>query len=248
MPLSGEPQKEETEEKAQGTPEITEKEKLIERTSQQKKAGKGILPGQLTPRRKAMSMRKSLFSLLGLLALATPTQAGIIVTNESMYDAGGGLTTFTYSVNIAQDDGIKFGDFFRVNDFAGYVPGSILAPAGWSASVQLVSPLLPPNVVLTWGDEASLFNLIFVYTGPTTLFGPQAINGFSADTIFNQDSTRLKDFVGRNTKSLGPATGTFVDSVGSLIVPTNPVPEPSTVGLMALGLALSGIPWMKRSK
>ena len=78
---------------------------------------------------------------------------------------GTGPFTYSYAAVINASDSVVAGNFFRIYDFGGYVPGSIAAPAGWTASVALLNPTPPPNVVLTHGDDPTISNLIFTYTG-----------------------------------------------------------------------------------
>ena len=146
---------------------------------------------------------------------------------------GTGPFTYSYASAINASDSIVSGNFFRIYDFGGYVPGSITAPAGWTASTALVNPTPPPNVVLTHGDDPTITNLIFTYTG-AQIDGPQVFTGFTAQsTILATVGNGLiaKDYVGRATQTL---SGEFVDSVGNVAVPAI-VPEPSSCILLGLG-------------
>ena len=79
------------------------------------------------------------------------------------------------------------GSFFTIYDFVGYVPGSVKAPAGWTAQVAFVgltpSTQIPP-------DSPTIHNLTFVYTGATSPDkGPLNVSGFSAESTFGVANT-----------------------------------------------------------
>src|SRR5437764_14186069 len=50
--------------------------------------------------------------------------------------------TWTYQVNLSAGSQVQNGDEFIIYDFGGYTGGSITAPAGWTATAQLITP--PP--------------------------------------------------------------------------------------------------------
>ena len=164
-------------------------------------------------------------------------------------DNGGGLTTFDFSASIAANDVISSGDFFRIYDFGGYVPGSAVAPAGWTASVANSNPTPPPNVILSYGDDPTIPNLIFTYTGPGSLNGPLTINGFTAQTSSYTGTFVLKDFASQ----VHSVSGGNVAGIGAIAVAPRAVavPEPSTLAPFALagaGLLGLGLRARKRSK
>jgi len=142
-----------------------------------------------------------------------------------------GGTAYNYSLSIASGEQINPGDFFRVYDFGSF-NGVVATPAGFTFSSALTNPTPPPNVILSHGDDATIPNLTWTYTGTTPIVGPTIVTGFSADSTSSQ--TTVKDFASRFTESTGQTAGAPVDSVGSISVPA-PVPEPATVGLLAAG-------------
>jgi len=180
-------------------------------------------------------------SLGALLAVQSEARAGFTISLESTSTTGA-LTTYSYSAAIAPEDEIKSGDFFRIYDFNGYQPGSIAAPAGWTATVANSNNTPPPSVLLNHGDDSSIPNLIFTYNGAATIFGSltPSIPGFTAVT--NHTPSDVKDFVGQLTKATGPTAGSLIGSVGDIVVPsgTLAVPEPASLVSCGLGIVLLG--------
>lgn len=167
---------------------------------------------------------------------ASQAQAGFTITLGSV-TAEGSDYRWNYSAAITGSDEIRTGDFFRIYDFFGYVPGSITAPAGWTASVALTNTTPPPNVFIPLGDDGGVFNLIFTYTGAATISGATTINGFTALSTFGVLGNN-KNYVGRNTQATGATAGQPVDAVGDVRVPG--VPEPASVISTALGAVVLG--------
>jgi hypothetical protein len=183
---------------------------------------------------------------LGLLALGgAPARAGFTVTLDSGSPTGSGPYTYSYTASIPDGDQINAGNFFRIYDFAGYVSGTVTAPAGWTVATNNTDPVPPPNVILSHGDDPAVPNLTFTYNGASPIVGPTAISGFTAQSTFPLEGA-IKDFVGRDTKATGPTAGSAVDSVGDIKVPG--VPEPSAVVSSAIGLALLGLGCAARSR
>ena len=78
---------------------------------------------------------------LGLSLLATPAaRAGLIPNQVTVTPTSGGNYTWSYNVVVTSDVYVQPGDYFTIYDFAGAVPGSITAPAGWTLSTQMSAP------------------------------------------------------------------------------------------------------------
>jgi hypothetical protein len=183
---------------------------------------------------------------LGLLALGGgQARAGFTVTLDSGSPTGSGPFTYSYTASIPDGDQINPGNFFRIYDFAGYVAGTVTAPAGWVATTNNTDPVPPPSVILSHGDDPTVPNLTFTYNGTSPIVGATSISGFTAQSTFPLQGA-IKDFVGRDTKSTGPTAGSAVDSVGDIRVPG--VPEPSAVVSVSIGLALLGLGCAARSR
>jgi len=185
--------------------------------------------------------------VIGLtLALLTVRCEGALSVNLGVLSPSGRITEFGYLVTIApESDEVRAGDFFRIYDFAGYVPGSIIIPSGWTASVSLTdSP--PPGTALLYGDDPTLVNLTFTYTGAAPILGGssgQIIGPFDAESLgasLAPPAMTSKDFVASITNAIYPSGGlngpTFV-SEGTVAVPA-PVPEPASLGLLTLATPL----------
>lgn len=185
-------------------------------------------------------------AVVGLAVLAGGAQkaeAGFTITLASI--SGSGPYTWNYTAAITASDEIRTGDFFRIYDFYGYVPGSITAPAGWTATVQNSSPTPPPDVFVPLGDDPAVPNLIFTYTGAATIAGPTTIFNFTAQSDFGALGP-LKNFVGRNTQGTGANVGDRVDVVGNVRVPA--VPEPASLISTSLGVVALGLFYARRRK
>jgi len=181
---------------------------------------------------------------LGLLSAGLgEARAAFTVTLVSTAPSGPN-TQFNFSAAIAPEDTLTAGDFFRIYDFAGYVAGSITAPAGWTGSTALVNPTPPPDVILGHGDDPALTNLIYTYNG-APVAGPLTIAGFSAVSTLN-NLIVTKDFVGRVTKGTGATAGSPVDSVGDIRVPG--VPEPTSLVSGSIGVILFGVVYACRHR
>jgi len=143
--------------------------------------------------------------------------------------------TWTYQVDLSAGAQVQNGDEFIIYDFGGYNTGSIAAPAGWTATAQLLTPP-PVGVVLANIDDPTLNNLVFVRNGGTVINGGASeisLGNFSATTSFTSstfDSFAYQDHSNANPN--GPP-GTRQASI-----PVAAVPEPAALGIAASGLGL----------
>ncbi len=194
-----------------------------------------------------MKRSHSLFLALAAMAvvgLASTAHAGITVTLDPGVTpnpsgtGGAGPFGYSYDIGITPSDSIVTGDFFRIYDFLGY-DGVSSSPADWTLTVTDSNPVPPPNVILSHGDDPTVENLTWTYTGTTTITGATTIPGFNAESV-DDLLGGLKDYVGRDTQATGPTAGSNVDSVGSVQVPGLPqgVPEPASLAVLGLGSLL----------
>lgn len=176
---------------------------------------------------------------LGLLAAgSSEARAGFTVSLSGTSTNGSGNTVFNYTASTTANDQIAPGNFFRIYDFNGYIPGSITAPAGWTVSVSATDT--PPSSVTLKYPDTTVPNLTFTYTGSTSLGASQTITGFSATSKFSGQGG-IQDFVGQTTPTDG-STGT---SRGDIVVPS-PVPEPTSLISGGIGIILLGLGYRSR--
>lgn len=166
-------------------------------------------------------------------ATASPANVELLsVTQE------GSFFRFNYDLALAQNESVVAGDFFTIIDFAGLVPGSTTAPAGFTSSSSLVGPTAQ-NVSPM--DNAGIPNITFTSTGATQIGG--RISGFSALSQFG--SITSGTFTAETTDAGGPVRGN-ISSIGPAAVPQ--VPEAGTLALLGVGLALGGIATARRRR
>ncbi|MFO0951405.1 MAG: hypothetical protein U0835_09695 [Isosphaeraceae bacterium] len=162
--------------------------------------------------------------------------------------SGGGPTfdgtnyTYTYSVQLAAGEVVSSGNFFRVYDFLGYVDNSAVGPnSSWVATKSLTDASPSPSQVLFHGDDATVPNITFTYTGAET----NTVGTFTLKSQFGP-GTNFKDFYGESTNTLS-SPRTLVRTLLDIPVP---VPEPASVISSSIGVILLGIAfacrWRKR--
>lgn len=187
--------------------------------------------------------KKYILSLITLTATILAARADIIPTLSSTTPSGSDFL-WNYSSNVTVDQMVTSGDFFTIYDFGAYNAGSNLQPAGWTFSSSLIGTT--PSLV-TPGDDASILNLTWTYTGTTPINGSAVLGDFSVITNTNQ--LRTSDFAAEGTRSTGPNAGSKVDNVGRISVP---VPEMSALlpifSVCAAGLIASVPSFLRRRK
>ena len=179
-------------------------------------------------------MTKVLMIVLVGLASSGLANAAITAALDGSPTADGPDYLWTYQISVDSLEQLVSGpgaSFFTVYDFAGYVPGSILAPPDWTAEFSASGPGMTNSTQMP--PEPSFDDLTFVYTGPpSTLDGPLNVTGFSA-----MSTSGNVNVGGTFTYQANNAVG--VDAgIGSIDVPT---PEPSMAVLVGLGLMGIGL-------
>ena len=190
-------------------------------------------------------MFKFLFTVFACFALASVASAAITpaLSGSPTVDGADYLWTYQISVDSLEElvaagstpcsSAASCGSFFTIYDFAGYVPGSITAPAGWSFQVALTGPGLTNSTQTP--DEPTFDDLTFVYIGPpTTELGPVNLSGFSAQSTFNTIN-RNGTFTYQADNAVGVDAG-----IGSIEIPVA-TPEPSMavpIGFGVIGTVL----------
>jgi hypothetical protein len=175
-------------------------------------------------------------AFLATLVFARFANATITPVLDSGNPVGFGPFLYTYSIDVAASEQLNGalsapgGTYFTIYDFAGYVPGSVAATApNWTATAQLVgeTPSLtnPP-------DSASVWNLVFTYTGPVET-GPLNINGFSAASTYGTlNANGFFSYQAQKTAN----TSAPDQGLGPIDIPVAATPEPAPLALLGSGL------------
>lgn len=177
---------------------------------------------------------KRILTLLGCVMALTVARGDIIPTFSGTTPGTGTNTVVNYGINITTDQEVHLGDFFTIYDFGPFMAGTNVQPAGWAFSSAFVT--MPPSGVNP-PDDPTLENLTWTYTGPTVIPTGTHLGPFSvqiATAQFQQVlQVRNAFFAAQATRSSVP-NGTKISNVGQVSVPV-PVPEPTTLSLLAVG-------------
>ena len=188
--------------------------------------------------------RTAIVVLIGFVA-AMSVRGDIIPSFEGT-TANGNNTVWNYSINITSDQQVTAGDFFTIYDFGPFISLSNLQPAGWSFSSSL---LTAPPANTNPPDNPSLANLTWTYTGAATIPTGTHVATFSvtrATSVFQSDpATQTGFFAAQASRNNG--NGTKISNVGQLPVPA-PIPEPTTMSLLALAGIGSAVRAIRRRK
>jgi hypothetical protein len=171
-------------------------------------------------------------AVMSLLALNAPAQADIIPQLNSLPTPVGSEFLWEYNADVTIGQFVDAGDFFTIYDFAGYVPGSEITPAGWSFSSALVG-VTPTGLILT--DNAGLPNLTWTRTSDTDIVGPADLGIFSARSIYGAQTLTNYSAMGHKNHPDFIDHGRPTMNKGEIIAPA--VPEPGTMALLGLGAA-----------
>ena len=207
-----------------------------------------------------LHFRHFVLALVVIPLAATTLSAALTPTLIAVTPNGDGSFTFTYNVDLAEDQnamsdgafptgpttptapgtpGSTFQDYFTIFDFAGLYADSWTQPAGWTFGAQLIGPT---GSTVTPEDEPGLFTIYCVRTGGD-LLGPQDRGNFSVRSAFGL--VVLDDYTSDATRNQGPNAGTAVANIGSVYVPVPTVcgifdcaqaPEPGSAFLLAIGM------------
>jgi hypothetical protein len=183
-------------------------------------------------------------SLLKVLSAAVMTVAGAVLANASITVSNpvvsGGGPNFTWAYGISGDGQEQLNatvpTFFTIYDFAGYVAGSIFAPAGWTATTQLVGTTPSGQII---PDSPSILNLVFTYNGaiapvPTIAAGPSGFGALS--TLVQANPNGFFTYQAQKITNLTASD----QGQGPTSVPTA-IPEPLSMTMLGGGLALIGM-------
>ena len=179
-------------------------------------------------------MRNFTLGIIAVLVSVAAARADIIPTFNGVVDGQTGFI-WNYSASLTDEQNANNGDFFTIYDFGSIVPNSNSQPAGWVFSTSLVGQNPPLTGV---PDNPDILNLTWTYTGATIIGTSPAgknMGPFRVETLTLEG--RRGFFAALGTLAGGNEAGSKVANVGFITVP---VPEPSTMGLIAgaAGLAI----------
>ena len=145
--------------------------------------------------RRSLCMNRLVRSviLIGLFATATRTVSAdpfqLQLTSVPPVQIGSEWE-YTYELTISSNERFKsninpiLGNFVTIFDFVGYVSGSILAPAGWTATAPLLGTGAPQEIGSPGDtDNPNVPNLVFTYTDASPWIGASSIL-FTAKSIY----------------------------------------------------------------
>jgi hypothetical protein len=197
-----------------------------------------------------------------VFCVSTAAHASIIPVLDTV-TADGSNFLYTYHATLSGDQGLTSGSMLVIQDFAGYVPGSIsVVGTGFSSFIVTSTPLVAnfdtaaggvqTNAV--YGDDPTITDLVFTYNGPDfhTSGGPFTdiqIMGLTAESTFG--GIAVDGFSSRAIKNTGVGTtGTVAFNNGAVEVPVTPgIPEPASWALLILGFGgIGGMVRMRRGK
>jgi hypothetical protein len=188
-------------------------------------------------------MTRTRLFLLCVFAIGIASSRGDVIPTLTSTAPTGSDFAWNYTTNVTVDQMVQKGDFFTIYDFGNFLSGSNAQPTNWSFSSSLTGT--NPSLV-TVGDNISILNLTWTYTGDTPINGSNLLGIFSVVTDTNQ--LRSSDFAAEATRSSGPTAGTKIDNVGRINVP---IPEISTLLpiLSVCGAAVAaGVPSVLRRR
>ena len=177
-----------------------------------------------------------------VLALSLHGLRGDIIPAFDSTFALGSDTVWNYDIAVPAQTEVQTGDFFTIYDFGNFIPGSNQQPVGWTLTAFGIGNT-PAKTLPT--DNPSLLNLTWTYDGPT-ITGPSLdIGAFRVTVVGSVTVLGISQFASQSTLASGPNAGTKLQNIGAIPVP---IPEPTTLILLAIGAAFLGRPIFRRRK
>ncbi len=190
-----------------------------------------------------------LFAVAAAVVVSGTAQAGIIPASVTVTPDGGNFR-WSYAIVLPTNMALMSGNSFTIYDVAGVVPGTVTAPAGWTASLGMNTT---PPAGLHPTDNGKAPDLTYTYMGTTIPSGQVGLGTFSFDSTIGKGAP--VDFTAQNPQaSTGNIDRNIVSTTGPATPGTNGghnptgTPEPTTLALAGLGLPFVGMArmWRKR--
>jgi hypothetical protein len=197
------------------------------------------------------------------LAFSMQTQAATGKVGASSLLAGVGGTTVDLSAGSLSTQVINVagiisygeeGDSQNITRFINIGPGSTVVGIGWDVDVTAVSPSWLSELEVSFGGATGVRSLYLVVGAGSNISGTQSYSsggvldlvdpGFSFSV--GADGVLRLEFLEFFDDSVVPYDGIW--NAGTLTLEVLVVPEPSTYGLMALGLLAVGAAARRRSR
>ena len=211
-----------------------------------------------------MLRTRALFTgvLAAALAVAAPSaRAGMLAT--ASVDPFGSNFQWTYHVGVQSGVHVQAGDYFTIYDFQGALPGSDIAPAGWSLTVANTTGILGSRT--TPNDDPNLPNYTWTWNGSSDLASGWT-GDFSLVSQFQKSNNSDFSYVGvshRNDDNRPYQDITSVAVPSPIGEPPPPpggggepppgsgppgAPEPATLIMLGAGLPALGLLKLRRRK
>jgi len=195
-------------------------------------------------------VKSLILGTVAALAISGAAQASVIPFLDSVTPEGSNFR-FSYTGQLAPDQGVRSGSQLVIVDFAGYVPGSIVSSlANVSASISntLPSPLL---VNPGFTDNPTIPDLVFTYNGPDfqTSGGPfgSIVNFAGLSALSTLGGMGTGSFSAMAVRNNGEFPGTNTFNQGEVGVPSA-VPEPATWAMMMTGFLGLGLMMRRKAR
>jgi len=199
----------------------------------------------------------ALAAAIALAAVNTPqASAKSLILNETGAVLNTGVWTYTYSVTLTGGSQVNSGaitspggqvaasggDYFNLIDFNGYVAASANASAltaiggNWQVTTSLLGFTPTDNTIVP--DKSTILNINFQYVGTNNgangnqsikAVGDLSLGSVTLQSTFGPGGSALVEYQGQDENS---STSLIQSNQGFVI---GPVPEPASLGLLALG-------------